>query len=152
MPEDLSAPLLLKLQARFFLILPDIRYIRQQGYPELFANIDMNLYRKIFPLPFSANFKQDSFNFYRISGNEIIRKLFARIDMNLYRERYFRSPSPQTSSKILLNSTGKPATRLSGNFLRGLIWIFTGKDISAPLLLKLQARFFKILPDIRYIR
>jgi len=62
MPEDLSAPLLLKLQARFFLILPDIRYIRQQGYPELFANIDMNLYPKIFPLPFSANFKKDSFN------------------------------------------------------------------------------------------
>merc|ERR1719341_1685087 len=69
-------------------------------------------------LPSSSSCSRGSSKLYRISGNEIIRKLFARglIWIHLNREGYFRSPSPQTSSKILLNSTGYLATRPSGTF------------------------------------
>jgi len=88
MPEDLSAPLLLKLQARFF--------FNSTGYPVypamrlpgnfLRGLIWIHLNRKIFPLPFSSNFKLDFLKFYRISGisgNKIIRN-FLRILIRIF--------------------------------------------------------------------
>merc|ERR1719341_2167637 len=86
---------------------------------KLFARIEEYILTgKYIFAPFLLKLQGRFFKFYRISGmsgNKIIRN-FLRILILIYAGRSFRSPSPQTSSKIFFNSTGYPATRLSGTF------------------------------------